>query len=71
MARTRKADIEQRPFVLHDDPSQVSSRSPRGKAMQSKDASYIGYTLSELRKAVRMPRVTSNAELVDRIDSYL
>lgn len=71
MARTRKADIEQRPFILRDNPAEVSSRSPRGKAMQSKDPSYIGYTLSELRKAVKMPRVTSNSELVERIDSYL
>lgn len=79
VARTRKADEQQKPYVLPDTetrpikcrkgiaPPVMGTREIMGSEEKRDFAAEV---LSSLSKTMLMPRVQSNAELVDRLDQY-
>ena len=76
MARTKRQDREQRPFIPADDSIKpVPGKPPQAKARQEilnnpEARTLASATLGELRKAFLMKPVQSNNELVERLDQY-
>lgn len=76
MARPKKYENSQPEFRLYEDdltkrksvPPQVKGRQ---QIVSNPEARHlVGQALGEFRKAMRMPKVNSNAELIERLDQY-
>ena len=76
MARTKKQDANQKEIVWLDDSVKPIPKGPpqvRGRQQIINDPEAREYgsdVLCDLRKALRMPHVKSNQELLERIDRY-
>lgn len=76
MARTKKADREQKPFSWSDDTEKpIPKRPPQSRARQEiinnpQARTTLALAIAATRTAFKMPRVTSNKELVQRLDEY-
>lgn len=76
MARTKKSETQQKEFSFYQDDMTKNKGGPpqvrgRREIINNPEArSMIGDVLGEFRKALRMPKVNSNAELMERIDQY-
>ena len=76
MARPKKYEESVREFKFYEDdltktkggPPQVRGRREVVKNPEAR--SLVGMALGEFRKALKMPKVNSNAELLQRIDEY-
>lgn len=75
MPRRKDYETSTRDFKFYEDKSTSTSVPPNLKGRRevvSNPASrhMVGTALGEFRKALRMPKVNSNAELLERIDEY-
>ena len=80
IARTRKQDREQKPFVLPNTETKpiqsyqgIPPQKRRDAEIMSDDQKrdFSANLIDTLVDALKMPRVESNAELADRIVAYL